>query len=77
MDILVTGATGFMGSAITRKLLDRGDNVRVLVRSSSNLKNLRGLNVEHATGDLCDPCSVHLAVKGAEQVYHVAADYRL
>lgn len=77
MNILVTGATGFVGSHVARLLVARGDSVRVLVRPSSDLRALDGLSVEHATGDLRDPASLGEALRGTEQVYHVAADYRL
>ncbi len=74
---LVTGATGFVGGHLVRKLLDRGVSVRVLVRRGSSLKNLEGLPVETVTGDLTDRESLFTAVKGCRSVYHVAADYRL
>jgi dihydroflavonol-4-reductase len=74
---LVTGATGFVGSHVVRKLLSRGEPVRVLVRKNSSLKNLQGLQVEVATGDLTDRESVRQALAGVRLLYHVAADYRL
>ncbi|MGA7614344.1 MAG: hopanoid-associated sugar epimerase [Thermoanaerobaculia bacterium] len=77
MTTLVTGGTGFIGAHIVRALLDRGEDVRCLVRPSSRLTNLEGLDVEIVRGDLCDRESIRRAVTGAETVYHCAADYRL
>lgn len=77
MTTLVTGATGFVGSAVLRKLLDNGHEVRALVRKTSDRKNLDGLAVEQVEGDLTDTESLRLAVKGCKFLYHVAADYRL
>ena len=75
--MLVTGATGFVGSAVVRTLLDAGQRVRALVRKTSRLDNLHGLDVETATGDLCAPETLERAVQGCRGVFHVAADYRL
>jgi dihydroflavonol-4-reductase len=77
MTTLVTGATGFVGSAVLRALLARGETVRALVRPSSNRRNLDGLPVEVAIGDLTDRRSLSQAVRGCQAVFHVAADYRL
>ncbi len=74
---LVTGATGFIGSAVLRKLIARGDEVRALVRPSSDRRNLEGLDVEIAEGDLRDPESLKPALRGCSGLFHVAADYRL
>jgi len=73
----VTGATGFLGSHVARALVDEGAELRLLVRKSSNLKNLEGLNAETAVGDLRDAASLEKAIAGCEIVFHVAADYRL
>ncbi len=75
--ILVTGATGFVGSAVTRRLLQRGEEVRVLVRPGSVECNLRDLPVARAVGDLTDPDSLARALRGCRSLFHVAADYRL
>jgi len=77
MAVLVTGGTGFVGSRLVRKLLDRGETVRCLVRKTSPQGNLEGLSVEQVTGNLQDVGSLEKAVQGCRVVYHVAADYRL
>lgn len=73
----VTGATGFLGSHVARVLSEQGAELRLLVRSTSNLKNLQGLKAETATGDLRDAASLEKAMAGCDAVFHVAADYRL
>lgn len=73
----MTGGTGFVGSAVTRALLARGYEVTALVRPSSVLANLDGLNVTTVQGDMRDARSVQAAAKGARYLFHVAADYRL
>jgi dihydroflavonol-4-reductase len=75
--VLVTGASGFVGSAVARSLDARGFNVRVLVRSSSPRANLEGLTCTIAEGDMREPASVRAAMQGARCLFHVAADYRL
>src|SRR5271155_4150343 len=77
MLIFLTGATGFLGSHVARALAEQGADLRLLVRRTSNLKNLEGLNAQTATGDLRDPSSLEKAMTGCEVVFHVAADYRL
>lgn len=77
MRIFLTGATGFLGSHVARVLAERGADLRLLVRQTSNLKNLEGLKAETATGDLRDPVSLEKAMSGCDTVFHVAADYRL
>jgi dihydroflavonol-4-reductase len=74
---LVTGATGFVGSAVARALLGAGHNVRVLARPTSNRHNLTELPVEIAIGAMEDAASLASAVIGCRYVFHVAADYRL
>lgn len=75
--ILVSGANGFVGSAVVRALLRHGYAVRALVRPSSNSANLDGLDVNVAQGDLLDRASLERALAGCEGLFHVAADYRL
>jgi dihydroflavonol-4-reductase len=76
MTTLVTGATGFLGSHVTRQLVARGEDVRVLLRPSSTNRAIADLSLEYVTGDLRDPASLDRAMKGAKRVFHVAADYR-
>src|ERR1700731_5102056 len=73
----ITGATGFLGSHVARVLAEQGADLRLLVRPTSNLKNLEGLEAETATGDLRDAGSLERAMSGCDTVFHVAADYRL
>jgi dihydroflavonol-4-reductase len=75
--VLVTGASGFVGSAVARKLLDRGFAVRALVRPTSPRFHLAGLDIAFAEGDLLDADTVRPAMAGVRHVFHVAADYRL
>ena len=77
MTVLVTGASGFVGSAVTRSLLARGDAVRVLLRPTSDRSNIADLAVETVVGDLRRPDSLTGALDGCRFLYHVAADYRL
>jgi dihydroflavonol-4-reductase len=74
---LVTGATGFLGSHVARVLAAQGAELRLLVRPTSDPRNLEDLNAERVQGDLRDPASIEKAVSGCEVVFHVAADYRL
>src|SRR5271165_5994930 len=74
---LVTGATGFVGSAVARALGARGHQIRVLVRSTSNRRNLEGFQAEIIFGDINDPVAVARAVAGCRYVFHLAADYRI
>ncbi|HEY5623150.1 MAG TPA: hopanoid-associated sugar epimerase [Gammaproteobacteria bacterium] len=77
MTALVTGANGFVGAAVVRALLARGERVRALVRSGSDRRNLVSLDVETAEGDITRPETIVAAVEGCRAVFHVAADYRL
>jgi len=73
----VTGATGFVGSHVARALAERGADLRLLVRSNSNPKNIQDLPGDRVIGDLRDPSSLEKAISGCDAVFHVAADYRL
>ncbi len=74
---LLTGATGFVGSAVARNLAARGHRLRLLVRRTSDRRNLAGVEAELVEGDLTDAASVARAVDGCRFVMHVAADYRI
>ena len=77
MKAFITGATGFLGSHVARVLAEQGADLRLLVRPTSNLRNLEGLKAETAVGDLREPASLEKAMAGCDAVFHVAADYRL
>lgn len=77
MKVLVTGATGFLGSHVARVLAEQGADLRLLVRPSSDLRNIVDLAAERVQGDLREPASIEKAVSGCDAVFHVAADYRL
>jgi len=77
MKAFVTGATGFLGSHVARVLGEQGADLRLLVRSTSNLRNLEGIQAETTTGDLRDSSSLEKGMSGCDTVFHVAADYRL
>src|SRR5215471_13520614 len=74
---LVTGAAGFLGSHLTRQLIARGADVRVLLRPSSSNRAIADLPLEYITGDLRDAASLDRAMSGVQRVFHLAADYRL
>jgi dihydroflavonol-4-reductase len=76
-DIFVTGATGFLGSAVVRRALARGLRVRALVRPGNPGLNLEGLPITKVTGDMRDGAALAEAMAGVRHVFHVAADYRL
>jgi len=77
MTTLVTGATGFVGSAVVRCLMEVGHRVRVMVRTDSVRTNIQGLDVEVVEADLMRPGTLRNAVAGCDTLFHVAADYRL
>jgi dihydroflavonol-4-reductase len=70
--VLVTGATGLVGSHVTRLLVERGDDVRVTVRDRSRMDNLAGLDVEAVSGDVLDRRAVRRALRGVDRVFHIA-----
>jgi dihydroflavonol-4-reductase len=73
----LTGATGFVGSHVARALAAQGADLRLLIRSSSDLRNIQELPAERVVGDLRDAASLKKAVAGCDVIFHVAADYRL
>lgn len=75
MKKLVTGATGFIGSAIVRELIRDGEDIRVLVRKTSNTRNIDNLDVERAYGDIRDGDSMRKALKGCDTLYYTAAHF--
>ncbi|MGH6834202.1 MAG: hopanoid-associated sugar epimerase [Methylocella sp.] len=75
--VLVTGASGFVGSAVAHALIRSGYRVRALLRTTSERLNLAGLDAEIVEGDMLDATAVMRAMKGARFLFHVAADYRL
>ena len=77
MKAFVTGATGFVGSHVATVLAEQGAELRLLVRTGSDPKNIQELNADRVIGDLCEPESIDRAMAGCDVVFHVAADYRL
>ncbi len=77
MRAFVTGATGFLGSHVARVLAEQGAQLRLLVRSTSDLRNIADVNAERVEGDLRDPASIEKGLAGCDALFHVAADYRL
>jgi len=77
MKTLVTGATGFVGSAVVRQLLDKGREVRCYVEPGADRRNLAGLDVELVEGDVCDRERIATALRGCDVLYHLAAIYKL
>ncbi|HZQ69912.1 MAG TPA: hopanoid-associated sugar epimerase [Terriglobales bacterium] len=77
MKAFVTGATGFVGSHVARVLAEQGADLRLLVRSTSDPKNIQGLKADRVVGDLRDSAALEKAVAGCDVIFHVAADYRL
>lgn len=75
MKALVTGATGFIGSSIVRELLKDGQEVKVLLRKNSSTKNIDGLELEKAYGDVRDKEAVKAALNGCDTFYQAAALY--
>ena len=75
--VLVTGASGFVGSAVARIARERGFDVRVVIRKTSSRQNLEGLDAEVVIGDMRDEASMRAAMKDVRYLLHVAADYRI
>jgi dihydroflavonol-4-reductase len=77
MKALVTGATGFIGYHVAKLLKDKGISVIALVREDSETSILKALDIELSVGDVRDLSSISKALKGCQQLYHLAADYRI
>ena len=77
MKTFITGASGFVGSAVLRQLIRAGHTVFALLRPNSDRRNLDGLPIEIVTGDVTDPDSFAPALANCDNLFHVAADYRL
>jgi dihydroflavonol-4-reductase len=77
MRVFVTGATGFLGSRLAKKLRERGDDVVCLVRTPSKAAELDGIGCELIEGDLTDVASIRRGIDGCDAVFHLAADYRV
>jgi len=77
MKCFVTGATGFVGSHVARRLLAGGADLRLLVRNTSRTENIADLDAERVVGDLRDLAALRKGMEDCEFVFHVAADYRL
>ena len=75
--VVVTGASGFVGSAVARALVARGFDVRAVLRSTSPRANVENIGCEIVEGDMRDKSSMLRAMQGARYLFHVAADYRL
>lgn len=75
--VLVTGASGFVGAAVARRLSRTGCTIRTLLRSTSSRANLGGMSVDVVEGDMRDPTAIGAAMQGARYLIHAAADYRL
>jgi nucleoside-diphosphate-sugar epimerase len=73
MKSLVTGASGFIGGHLVHALVASGDQVRILVRPSSDLRHVASLDVDRRVGDLTDPRSLRTAIAGMDRVFHCAA----
>jgi dihydroflavonol-4-reductase len=73
----VTGASGFVGSAVARRLAAKGFALRLLVRPDSRRDNIEGLDADVVVADMRDAAAIARAVRGARWLFHVAADYRL
>jgi dihydroflavonol-4-reductase len=77
MKVFLTGATGFVGHHVAHALAAQGAELRLLVRKTSNLKNLEGIAGETVVGDLLEPETLRTGLTGCDALLHVAADYRL
>lgn len=74
--VLVTGATGFTGAYVVRKLIERGAKVRAIARNSSSIDQFKDLSIEWIRGEVFNPETINSATQGVEYIFHVAAAYR-
>lgn len=74
-EVFLTGATGFIGSRLTERLLARGDRLRCLVRNPSAAAHLEARGVKLIEGDISDPVALERGLRGADLAYHLAALY--
>jgi dihydroflavonol-4-reductase len=77
MKCFVTGASGFIGANLVHELRARGHSVRALVRSTSDLRGLRGAEFERVEGDVAQPEVLKAAMRGCDWCFHAAASYHL
>ena len=77
MRAFVTGATGFIGRHVARKLRERGDEVAALVRKPAKAENLRALGCELVEGDLSSEDAIRRGMQGADAAFHVGAMYKV
>jgi len=77
MNCFLTGASGFIGANLTHELVGRGHRVRALLRPSSDLRGLAGVEVERVPGDVSEVAVLKTAMKGCDWCFHVAASYHL
>lgn len=77
MTTLITGGNGFVGSALARKLVERGEDVRVTIRQGSTTRNIDGLQVERVFADVRDEQAVRRALEGCQRLYHTAGLYKV
>lgn len=77
MAILITGSTGYIGSLLTLKLAEQGEDIRILVRKDPELEAFKRPNINVYKGDITDPASLEIAMQGVDKVYHMAAYARL
>lgn len=73
---LVVGASGFLGSHVARQLVDRGDDVRVMIRRTSSTKALEDLDIEYHYGDIFDDEALRAAMAGCDDVFYCVVDTR-
>ena len=76
MKTLITGGNGFVGSALARKLVEQGEEVRVTIRQGSNTRNIDNLPIEKVYADIRDAAAIKKSLRGCQRLYHTAALYK-